>query len=85
MQVPQPIMDKSVTVGGYLASVGTAIGGWVSLNNIALLLGIISTVLLTVIQYRRYRKGINQDAEYHAARMAALKDGVITEVADGNK
>ncbi len=83
MQVPHTIMDKSVTASGYIAAVSTAIGGWLSLNNVALLLGIISTILLSAIQYRRYRRGIAQDAEYHAARMEALKHGVTIDISDG--
>ncbi|TVP11791.1 HP1 family phage holin [Shewanella sp. KCT] len=75
-------MDKSVTATGYIASISTALGGFFSLNNIALMLGIISTIVLTLIQYRRYRSGIRMDREYHLARMAALQDAASPDIVD---
>ena len=77
-------MDKSVTATGYIASISTALGGFFSLNNIALMLGIISTIVLTIIQYRRYRTGIRMDKEYHQARMAALQIAPSPNIVDKN-
>ncbi|MDW2216218.1 HP1 family phage holin [Vibrio sp. 1982] len=76
------LMDKSVTTSSYIASVSTALGGFFSMSDLALLIGIASTVVLSVMQYRMYkRRGeqdrikAKQDAEYHAARMKALAAG----------
>jgi hypothetical protein len=68
-----PIMDKTVQTGSYIASISTAIGGFLSLSNIALLLGIASTIALFIVQYRRTQSLEMRDLEYHKARMAALK------------
>ena len=68
-----PIMDKATTTGSYVASISTAIGGFLSLNNIALLLGIASTVALFIVQYRRTQEKRKQDKEFHDARMALIK------------
>lgn len=51
-----PIMDKATTTGSYIASISTAIGGFLSLDKIALLLGIASTIVLFVVQYRLSRE-----------------------------
>lgn len=72
-----PIMDKTVTTGSYIASISTAIGGFLSLSNIALLLGIASTVALFIVQYRRNKAAEKRDQEYHVARMAALKSNAV--------
>ena len=68
-----PIMDKATATGSYIASISTAIGGFLSLNNIALLLGIASTVALFIVQYRRTQEKRKQDREFHDARMALIK------------
>jgi hypothetical protein len=73
-----PMMDKTVTTGSYIASISTAIGGFMSLSNIALLLGIASTVTLFVVQYRRTKTAEMRDKEFHAARMAALKSKTVS-------
>ena len=69
----QLAMDKSVTASSYIASVSTAIGGYLSFSNVALLIGVISTVILFFMQRRMYKRRTAQDAEYHAARMKALE------------
>ncbi|MGL4713696.1 MAG: HP1 family phage holin [Shewanella sp.] len=81
------IMDKAATSGSYIASIATAIGGFLSLNNIALLLGIASTVALFVVQYRRNKATEKRDQEYHTARMAAIKQGnlKVINMDDGNE
>lgn len=80
-QLKKVIMDKTATtVWSYIVSIATAIGGYLSLNTIALLIGIFFTILLGLIQMRRYRRAIKMDAEYHAARLAALKDGYIPNI-----
>lgn len=75
------IMDKTVTTSSYVASVSTAIGGLFTLSNVALLLGITSTAILFVMQYRLNKKKANQIAkelaqgeEFHAARMKAVQE-----------
>ncbi|HHY0547252.1 TPA: HP1 family phage holin [Vibrio parahaemolyticus] len=69
------LMDKSVTTSSYIASLATAIGGFFSMSNLALLIGIVTTLVLFVMQYRLYKRRGEQDAEYHAARMEALDSG----------
>ena len=71
-----PMMDKTVQTGSYIASISTAIGGFLSLSNIALLLGIASTIVLFIVQYRRTQSAEARDSEYHKARMEALKNQV---------
>lgn len=76
------LMDKSVTTSSYIASLATAIGGFFSMSNLALLIGIVTTLVLFVMQYRLYKRRAEQDrikakqdAEYHVARMEALDSG----------
>ncbi|ABM25311.1 conserved hypothetical protein [Shewanella sp. W3-18-1] len=75
-----PIMDKATTTGSYIASISTAIGGFLSLNNIALLLGIASTIALFVVQFRLSREKKKQNREFHEARMAAIKQGKLNVI-----
>lgn len=72
-------MDKSTTVASYTASIGTAAGGLLSLNTIALILGIIFTAATFFInwrsQHKRYELELQkrkEDAEFHRARMQEL-------------
>lgn len=72
-------MDKGTTMASYTASIGTAAGGLMSLNNIALILGLVFAALTFYINWRSQAKRIElkeakrlEDAEYHRARMAAL-------------
>lgn len=72
----------------YLTSITTAVGGFFNLNNIALLLGIFSTLVLFSVQYRREKNRQRMDRdeelrkeaselrekEFHEARMKALRD-----------
>ncbi|MGI2148002.1 HP1 family phage holin [Shewanella baltica] len=82
-----PVMDKATTTGSYIASISTAIGGFLSLNNIALLLGIASTIALFVVQFRLSREKKKQNREFHEARMALLKQGnlKVINMDDGNE
>lgn len=75
-----PIMDKATTTGSYIASISTAIGGLLSLDKIALLLGIASTIGLFVVQYRLSREKKRQNREFHEARMAAIKAGNLNVI-----
>lgn len=75
-----PIMDKAMTTGSYVASISTAIGGFLSLDKIALLLGIASTIVLFVVQYRLSREKKRQSREFHEARMAAIKAGNLNVI-----
>lgn len=75
------IMDKTVTTSSYVASVSTAIGGLFTLSNVALLIGIVTTLILFVMQHKLYKKRseqdkikAEQDAEFHVARMKALEE-----------
>lgn len=72
-------MDKPVTVVSYTASIGTAAGGLFSLNEVALILGIIFTAITFFVNWRYQVKRHtlelqkrNEDAEFHKARMAEL-------------
>ena len=71
----QALMDKTITTSSYVASLSTALGGFLSLSNVALLIGILCTLVLFVIQYRMYKRKTKQDQEYHEARMKALETG----------
>lgn len=71
-------MDKT-TPASYIASFIAAVGGLISLNDIALMLGIIFAALTFWINKESQRKRLeldmqkrNEDAEYHKARMAEL-------------
>lgn len=75
-------MDKSTTVASYTASIGTAAGGLLSLNTIALILGIVFTAATFFINWRSQHKRHMlelqkraEDAEYHRARMAEMLSG----------
>ncbi len=75
-QIP---MDKSVSASSYVASVSTAIGGYLSLSNIALVIGIVTTLILFFMQRKltkqraeHYKLKTQQEEEYHNARMKAL-------------
>lgn len=63
--VIKPVMDRSATFASYLASVGTAIGGAMSLNNIALLIGIVVTLALGYVQWQVWTNRKKQDKERH--------------------
>lgn len=75
--ISKAIMDKGTTTASYAVSGATAAGGALSLNEIALLVGIFFTVLTFVVnhwfKHRELSYKRRQDDEYHAARMAALK------------
>jgi len=87
-------MDKSTTVASYTASIGTAGAGLLSLNSIALILGIAFTAATFFINWRsqskRYALDLQkreEDAEFHRARMAELlKDDeqALSELKDSN-
>ncbi len=75
----QASMDKSVSASSYVASVSTAIGGYLSLSNIALVIGIVTTLILFFMQRKLTKQRLEhqrlkaqQDDEYHNARMKAL-------------
>lgn len=82
-----PIMDKAASTGSYIASISTAIGGFLSLNNIALLLGIASTIALFIVQLRVSREKKKQNREFHEAIMAAIRQGnlKVVNMDDGNE
>lgn len=75
--IAKPLMDKSTTFATYLASISTAVGGYMSLNNVALLIGILVTLALGYIQWKVWRNRLKQDAEHHEARMAALRNTTV--------
>ncbi|MCL2905217.1 phage holin family protein [Shewanella fodinae] len=75
-------MDKSTPFWTYVASLSTAIGGWLSVNNVAVLIGIAVTLILGVVQFRRWltaikldKERLRMDQEFHAARMKQLNTG----------
>lgn len=63
--VIKPVMDRSTTFASYVASVGTAIGGAMSLNNIALLIGILVTLALGYVQWQVWSNRKKHDNERH--------------------
>lgn len=63
--VIKPVMDRSTTLASYLASIGTAVGGFMSLNNIALLIGILVTLALGYVQWQVWSNRKKQDKERH--------------------
>ena len=72
------MVDKQASVS-YIASFGTAAGGFFSLNNIALILGILfAAATFGVTWYTNSQKiklekqKREEDAEFHEARMLAL-------------
>lgn len=72
-------MDKPTTIASYTASIGTAAGGLMSLNNIALMLGIVFAALTFFVNWNSQKKRLEldiqkrkEDAEFHKARMAEL-------------
>ena len=76
---PVRTMDKSTTVASYTASIGTAGAGLLSLNSIALILGIAFSAATFFINWRSQHKRHElelqkraEDAEFHRARMAEL-------------
>lgn len=76
---PSTPMDKSTTAASYTASIGTAGAGLLSLNSIALILGIAFAAATFFINWRSQNKRHElelqkraEDAEFHRARMAEL-------------
>ena len=79
-RVISPIMDRATTATSYTVSVGTAGAGLLSLNEWALLLGIIFAALTFAVnwwyQHRKFsmdRERHIADQHYHAARMERIK------------
>jgi len=75
------MMDKQTAIASYTASIGTAAGGLMSLNNIALMLGIAFAAGTFIVNWYSHAQKIKsdkakrkEDAEFHAARMASLKN-----------
>ncbi|EKO3517183.1 hypothetical protein H8F11_13425 [Vibrio fluvialis] len=71
----QASMDKSVSASSYVASVSTAIGGYLSLSNIALVIGIVTTLILFFMQLKltiqrteHYKQKGLQDEEYRRVK-----------------
>lgn len=86
MRIVEKFMDKSTPFWTYVASLSTAIGGWLSLNNIAILIGILTTIVLGVVQFRRWvaaikldRERLMMDKEFHEARMRQINGSECTE------
>ena len=88
-------MDKTTTAASYSASIGTAAAGIFSLNEWALLLGIIFAAATFVINWRyqhkrdmREHKKHCDDAEHHSLRMKLLKqeqDELLSKQAQQNE
>lgn len=79
MAMSNTAMDKAATSASYAASIGTAAGGVLSLNEWALLLGIVFAALTFFINWRyQYKRDVREnrkyqeDSEYHRARMESL-------------
>lgn len=74
------MMDKQ-TVASYIASIATATGGFLSLNDAALFLGIVFAALTYWVTRRTQRNKMKidnekrkEDAEFHKARMASITE-----------
>jgi hypothetical protein len=59
-----PIMDKTVSTTSYAASGATAAGGFFSLNEWALILGILFAALTAAINWWYQRRKDRRDAEH---------------------
>lgn len=75
------MIDKQTAIASYTASISTAAGGLLSLNNIALMLGILFAAGTFVVNWYSHAQHIKserakrkEDAEYHQARMSALNE-----------
>lgn len=86
LRVSSTVMDKTISTSSYAMSGVTAAGGMLSLNNIALLAGIVFALLTFLVnlwyQHRKDRlahKQAKHDTEYHRARMARLNDAEESE------
>lgn len=85
------LMDKTISTASYTVSGATAAGGLLSLNNIALLLGIIFTVVTFALnwwyQHRKHQLALEkaqQERQFHEARMKQF-DGEEASAVPVNK
>ncbi|MBV2127933.1 hypothetical protein [Arsukibacterium indicum] len=58
-------MSNTTTAFTYVSAVGTAIGGWLTISNAALLIGVMVTIALGYIQWQVWYNRKCQDAERH--------------------
>lgn len=84
MRVNNPIMDKTTATASYTASGFTAAGGVLSLNEAAIILGMVFAALTFVVNWWYQHQRIQMDKErhradqhFHALRMERLKSGHI--------
>ncbi|PKM17422.1 MAG: hypothetical protein CVV11_19885 [Gammaproteobacteria bacterium HGW-Gammaproteobacteria-15] len=59
-------MEKTTNIATYISAVGTALGGLLTLPNIALLLGVVVTIALGLIQWQVWYSRKRHEAELHA-------------------
>lgn len=67
-KIMSPTMDRTVTGVSYGVSGTTALGGMLSLNDVALLIGIVFTVLTFVVSWWLHRRRYRLDLEQHEWR-----------------
>jgi len=74
------MMDKQ-TISSYVVSLATAAGGFLSLNDAALVFGIVFAALTYWVTRRTQRNKMKidiekrkEDAEFHKARMASITE-----------
>lgn len=71
-------MNDSVTTGlSYSASGTTILYGWLTAQNIGVLVGIICAVLTLLANVWAKKRRDRRDEEFHRARMAALRDRAL--------
>ncbi|WP_417705345.1 HP1 family phage holin [Rheinheimera aquimaris] len=63
--VIKPVMDRIQAAFTYISAVITAIGGFMSLSNIALVVGILVTLALGLVQWQVWSNRKKQDKERH--------------------
>jgi len=83
-QLSKAVMDRTTATASYAASGATAAGGFFSLNEWALILGILFAALTFGINWWYQHRKFNMDRErhiadqhYHAARMERIRAGHI--------
>lgn len=63
------VAHKTMTAGS-----ATAVVGWLTLNNVALLIGILVTLAGFGVNFYYRRKADRRESELHAARLAEIRE-----------
>ena len=74
MRIVERIMDRTTTTMSYTASGATAAGGLLSLNDWALIIGIVCAVATLLLNAWYQKRKDSRDIELHKAQMAQIND-----------